>query len=64
MMSTRKLIVFKHSTALGNAPAHQLFDAIKIERKDQLKPARSFDDYAVSIDKASIPQGVEVIEMV
>lgn len=64
MMSTRKLIVFKHSTALGNAPAHQLFDAIKIEKKDKSKPARSFDDYSVSIDKASIPQGVEVIEMV
>ncbi len=64
MMSTRKLIVFKHSTALGNAPAHQLFDAIKIEKKDQSKPARSFDDYSVSIDKASIPPGVEVIEMI
>jgi len=41
-----------------------LFDAIKIEKKDQMKPARSFYDYSVSIDKASIPQGVEVIEMV
>ncbi len=63
MMSTRKLIVFKHSTALGNAPAHQLFDAIKIEKKDQLKPARSFSDYNISIDKASVPQGIELIEM-
>lgn len=64
MMSTRKLIVFKHSTALGSAPAHQLFDAIKIEKKDKLKPARSFDDYSVSIDKTLIPTEVEVIEMV
>jgi len=64
MMSTCKLIVFKHSTALGSAPAHQLFDAIKIEKKDSSKPARSFNDYTVSIDKSSIPQGVEVIEMV
>lgn len=63
MMSTRKLIVFKHSTALGSAPAHKLFDAIKIEKKDQPKPTRSFDDYTVIIDKASIPEGVEVIEM-
>lgn len=63
MMSTRKLIVFKHSTALGSAPAHKLFDAIKIEKKDQTKPTRSFDDYTVTIDKASIPEGVEVIEM-
>jgi CRISPR-associated protein Csd2 len=63
MMSTRKLIVFKHSTALGSAPAHQLFDVIKIEKKDSSKPARSFNDYSVSLDKSSIPQGVELIEM-
>lgn len=64
MMSTRKLIVFKHSTALGNAPAHQLFDAIKIKREDYSKPARSFEDYSVSIDKSAIPEDVEVIEMI
>lgn len=63
MMSTRKLIVFKHSTALGSAPAYQLFDAIKIEKKDGSKPARSFADYSVSIDRSSLPQGVDVIEM-
>lgn len=63
MMSTRKLIVFKHSTTLGSAPAHKLFDAIKIEKKDQTKPSRTFDDYTVTIDKSSIPEGVEVIEM-
>lgn len=64
MMSTRKLIVFKHSTGLGSAPAHQLFDAIKIVKNDQTKPARSFNDYSVSIDLSLIPQGVEVIEMI
>lgn len=64
MMCTRKLIVFKHATALGNAPAYQLFDAIKIEKKDQAKPARAFNDYKVSIDKSAIPPGVELIEMV
>lgn len=64
MMSTRKLIVFKHSTALGNAPAHQLFDAVKVTKKDPSKPTRAFNDYTISIDKTSIPQGIEVIEMV
>lgn len=63
MMSTRKLIVFKHSTALGNAPAYKLFDSIKVEKKDKTKPARSYEDYSVTIDMAHIPQGVEVIEM-
>ena len=64
MMSTRKLIVFKHSTALGNAPAHLLSDSIKIIKNNPSKPARSFNDYSVSIDMTAIPQGVEVIEMV
>ena len=66
MMSTRKLFVFKHSTALGNAPAHQLFDLINIKRNDESKPARAFSDYSV-ISKEEIrknlPQGVELIEM-
>ena len=61
MMSTRNLIVIKHSSALGNAPAHQLFDAIKIEKNDKGKPARSFGDYTVAINKSTIPQGVELI---
>jgi len=63
MMSTRKLIVFKHSTALGNAPAYKLFDSIKVEKKDKTKPARAYEDYSVTIDLEHIPQEVEVIEM-
>lgn len=57
-MSSRKLIVFKHDSKLGNAPAHQLFDAIKVERKDNARPARQFDDYSVVINKDQIPIGV------
>ncbi len=64
MMSTRKLIVFKHSTALGNAPAHQLFDLIKVERIDKTKSARTFNEYSVVIDSSKVPDGVELIEMV
>lgn len=64
MMCTCKLIVFKHSTALGNAPAHKLFDTIKINRINESKPARSFSDYSITIDKDSIPDGVELIEMI
>jgi CRISPR-associated protein Csd2 len=63
MMSTRRLIVFRHSSAFGNTHAYQLFDSIKIERKDKIKPARSFDDYTIAISKDSIPQEVELIEM-
>ncbi|MFA4987777.1 MAG: type I-C CRISPR-associated protein Cas7/Csd2 [Candidatus Brocadiia bacterium] len=63
MMSTRKLIVFKHDSVLGNAPAHRLFDRVSIKRKDSTRPARSFSDYEVKIDGEGLPQGVQLIEM-
>lgn len=74
-MTTRKLIVFKHETALGNAPAHQLFDRVRVGRNvdgefrlpgerglDNLPPARAFSDYLVQIDRDGLPGGVELIE--
>lgn len=63
LMSAQKLIVFKHDSMLGNAPANKLFDLVKVERNDTSKPARSFSDYTVTIDKDAMPSGVEVIEM-
>lgn len=63
MMSTRGLYVFEHSTALGNAPAHKLFERIKVERKPESEgPARSFDDYAVTIDESGL-DGVTLHKM-
>ncbi|MGB9751229.1 type I-C CRISPR-associated protein Cas7/Csd2 [Roseiflexus castenholzii] len=61
-MATRKLFVFKHESDLGNAPAHKLFELIKVQRKPEANPPRSFSDYEVTVDKAGIPQGVELIE--
>lgn len=61
MMSSRKLFVFKHKDKLGNAPAHQLFDLVKITRAEGSQgPARSFNDYSVVAGTA--PEGVEIIE--
>ena len=62
-MNVRGLYVFEHSTALGNAPAHALFDKINVERKKSEIPARSFDDYTVKIDE-SMPEGVTLIRKV
>lgn len=62
-MNVRGLYVFEHSTALGNAPAHELFEKIKIERKDSSIPARSFDDYKVTIDE-TMPERVTLIRKV
>lgn len=63
LMGTQKLIVFKHDSALGNAPSHKLFDAVTIARKNNVDVARKFADYEVTIDRSAIPEGVEVIEM-
>jgi len=62
LMATQKLVVFKHDNALGKAPAHKLFERVKITRKDATKPARDISDYTITIDKENKPQGVEIIE--
>lgn len=59
-MSVRSLIIFKHSSALGDGPAWKNFDAVKVTRNDPSTPARSYRDYTVTIDKASLPQGITV----
>lgn len=63
-MATRKLIVFKHDSDLGNAPAHKLFDLVTVERVNGNNPPRSFSDYVVSVNGAEAPAGVQVIEIV
>lgn len=63
LMSARKLIVFKHSSKLGKAPAHILFDAVKVSKKEGVDIPRDFSDYTVTIDRSAIPEGVEVLEL-
>jgi CRISPR-associated protein Csd2 len=56
-MATRKLIVFKHDSAMGDAAAHKLFEMVKAETKNI--PARDFSDYTITIPaQANMPQGV------
>lgn len=64
-MAARKLIVFEHENAMGNAPAHVLFDAVKVKRAEATedRPARSFADYRVSVDAEAMPKGVSVREL-
>lgn len=59
-MAVRKLIIFKHDSELGNAPAHKLFDAVHVHRLDESSPARAYSDYAVTVDESAIPSGVTV----
>ncbi|MBM4135460.1 MAG: type I-C CRISPR-associated protein Cas7/Csd2 [Nitrospira sp.] len=60
-MATRKLIVFKHSSKLGNTPAYKLFDMVTAKAK--ANPVRDFSDYDITVPKATdIPQGVSLEE--
>lgn len=75
-MTTRRLIVFRHANALGNAPAHTLFDRVSVGRNvdgefrqtndlglGNLPPARRFSDYIVRVDAEGLPEGVEILDL-
>lgn len=69
LMAPKKLIVFKHQSKLGNAPAHRLFECLKVELSDECKKEnggipRSFEDYTVTFDTAPVPETVEVMEKI
>lgn len=74
-MATRKLIVFRHASELGSAQAQSLFDRIKTWRvhqgsrqeigsieTDNWPVARGFADYAITVERDGLPNGVEIIE--
>ena len=63
LMSAQKLIIFKHDSALGNAPANKLFDLVKVEKICD-GVARSFSDYKVNFDNDNLPSGVTIEEMI
>jgi CRISPR-associated protein Csd2 len=60
LMSTQRLLVFEHESELGSAPAHRLFDLVKVVRKDTSRPARDFSDYEVTL--GATPGGVRLVE--
>lgn len=73
-MNAQRPIVFRHDSALGNAPAHRLFDLVKVGRNDggtfrdiddpgigNMAPARKFGDYIVQLDEAGLPSGVNIL---
>lgn len=62
LMGTRKLVVFEHASAMGNASAHQLFEAVTVCKQDTNRPARDFSDYSLAIDQTKLPSGVVLLE--
>lgn len=64
LMAARKIIAFKHSSELGNAPANQLFDLVSVKRNSNAGAPRCFGDYVVVIDRDNLPAGIEIIEII
>lgn len=62
-MAVRELIVFRHDSELGNAPAWKLFETVKVSRREEVDVARKYSDYEVTVDEASVPSGVTVKRM-
>ena len=76
-MTARRLIVFRHDSALGNTAAHKLFDRVTVSRSHEgkdvplgtpasrdLPPARSYDDYSIHVDTEELPDGVSLVERI
>ena len=76
-MAARRLILFKHDSALGNAAAHRLFERVTVKRVFEgeeytpgerdarnLPPARAYTDYAVHLDESNLPNGVEIVDRI
>lgn len=62
LMTPRKLVVFKHASKLGEAPAQTLFNRVKAKRNDEVQIPRRFEDYALTVPSAEqMPDGVEII---
>lgn len=57
-MAVRELIVFKHASELGCAPAWKLFDTVSVAKKADVISPRSYSDYTVAVDEAALPAGV------
>lgn len=61
-MAVRKLVIFRHESELGNAPAHKLFDLVQVKRRDEGMQPRQYGDYSVEIALEKLPEGVTCIQ--
>lgn len=59
-MAVRKLIIFRHDSELGCAPAHKLFDEVQVTRREDVEIPRSYQDYDVRISE-ELPEGITCI---
>lgn len=63
-MAVRELIVFKHSSELGDCPSYRLFDAVEVKKKEGITYPRKYQEYELTIHEEDIPDSVEVKRMI
>ena len=63
-MAVKELVVFKHDSELGSAPAYKLFDSVSVKRKEGIIVARSYDYYEINIAMDKMPNGVNCIRII
>ena len=63
-MSVCGLYVFTHSNKRGDAPAHQLFSRITVEKKKEVQFPRDFGHYEVMVDTPDPSSGVTLKRLV
>ena len=62
-MAVRELIIFRHDSELGCAPAHKLFELVTAARKPDVTVPRCYGDYVITVDEAALPEGVTLRRM-
>ena len=62
-MAVRELIVFRHDSELGNAPAWKLFELVRAERKENVLTPRAYSDYRIRVEEENLPEGVTCTRM-
>lgn len=62
-MAVRELIVFRHDSELGSAPAHKLFDLVKVQKNEGVDTPHGYSDYTVAVDESRLPDGVTCTRM-
>jgi CRISPR-associated protein Csd2 len=62
LMSPRELVVFRHASRLGEAPAQMLFEKVSAKTTNAETAPRTFSDYEFTLPaQADMPAGVELL---
>ncbi len=56
-MAVRKLVIFRHDSELGCAPAHKLFEGVRAVKKADVDTPRNYADYVIEVPQ-ELPEGV------